>query len=178
MFWMDNTFYVFEQDPNLADLITAFIADSSADVQNLPTVHNPGTQQGDDNVSLDPVNPGSMVFVISTSRVYKLNSKDEWVLQPKKGGGGGGGASALVDLTDVSIANLQDNQVIAWDAASQVFKNKTMEQVVHVDYSNVDNPPTINGVPLTPDTTLEDLGIQSTVDEPNEELIIGDGNNP
>ena len=160
---------------NLNENRIAFLCDETADISTLPTTTQPGTQMAPNNVSCDPVDAGSMAYIISTGDVYMLNSLDSWIKQPKRGGGGGGGgASALVDLTDVSISNLQDNQVIAWDAAQQLFINKTMEQVIHIDYSNIDNPPEIGGVPLTPDTTLQDLGI-ATVDEPNETVSFGSG---
>lgn len=167
IFWLDDTFYIFDEAPNLV----AFICDDVADLSNLPTSHHQGTQQGDDNVNLEPVNPGSMAFVISTSEVYRLNSTDSWILQPKRGGGGGG-ASSLAELTDVSISNPQNDQVIAWDETTQKWINKDMEQVVHVDYANIENPPTINGVALTPTTTLEDLGIAPapTYDDPTETI--------
>ena len=37
--------------------------------------------------------------------------------------GGGGGASALADLTDVNLTNIQDGQIIKWDDATQKFVN-------------------------------------------------------
>lgn len=37
--------------------------------------------------------------------------------------GGGGGASALSDLTDVDLNNLQDGQIIKWDATNEKFVN-------------------------------------------------------
>ena len=39
------------------------------------------------------------------------------------GSGSGGGASALADLTDVNLTNIQDGQIIKWDDAIQKFIN-------------------------------------------------------
>ena len=39
------------------------------------------------------------------------------------GGSGGGGASALADLTDVNLTDIQDGQIIKWDDATQKFVN-------------------------------------------------------
>ena len=109
-----------------------------------------------------------------------LNSKDTWVLQPKQGGSQPTPVptvTSLAELTDVQLGTLADGDFLVYDEVLGKWKNGSAETVV-VNYEAIENPPTINGVPLTPNTTLEDLGIQSTVDEPNEELIIGDGNNP
>jgi len=37
--------------------------------------------------------PGSLAFVIETSKLYILNHKEEWILKPCCGGGGGGYAN-------------------------------------------------------------------------------------
>lgn len=39
------------------------------------------------------------------------------------GGSGGGGASAISDLTDVSLTNLSDGQILKYDATNQVWVN-------------------------------------------------------
>ena len=157
MFWIDETFYIFDEQPNRI----AFIADTPADIANLPTSHHEGTQQGDNNVSLEPVNPGSVVFIISTSDVYMLNSVDEWVLQPKKGGGGGGGgASRLSQLEDVSLSTPRDGDFLVYDPVAGAWINKEANTVV-VNYTMIDNKPTINGVTIDGDITSEDLGLEN-----------------
>ena len=158
MFWTDDTFYIFDEQPNRV----AFIADTPADIANLPTSHHKGTQQGDDNVSLEPVNAGSVVFIISTSEVYQLNSTDSWILQPARGGGGGGGATKLSDLEDVTVsAPINDGDFLVYSPAAGGWINKKADTVI-VNYTLVNNKPTINGVEIAGDLTSEDLGI----DEP------------
>ena len=168
MYWLDE--FIFDQNTDRV----CFMMDSDQDIESLPTSKTPGVEQAGGNVSNEPVALGSLAYSIDSGSRFMLNSADVWKKLKNPGGGGGGGASALTDLTDVSISNLQNNQVIAWDETQQMFINKTMEQVVHVDYSNIDNAPTINGVPLTENTTLQDLGI-ATVDEPHETVSFGDG---
>jgi len=56
----------------------SFYADTAADVANLPTYGAPGTQQGKDIKSCEPVYYGSDCFVIETGEVYILNSSDVW----------------------------------------------------------------------------------------------------
>ena len=166
MFWYDDTFYIFADEPNRV----AFIADGTSDIANLPTTTTPGVPQGADNVSFEPVTAGSVVFIISTSDVYMLDSTDTWVKQPKRDSGGGG-ASSFSDLEDVSFENLENNQVPAWDAEHEVWINKSMEAVVTVDYENVTDKPTINGVELDGDLTSEDLGINNITEEQLEDLL-------
>lgn len=170
MYIYDNEFFF---EPNVNRI--CFLIDDETDLAYLPNTTSYGDLEraGGDNVTIEPVDAGSMAHSIATSKKYILNSNDEWIEFKSPGGsGGGGGASSLADLTDVNISNPQNDQVIAWDAETQKWVNKDMEQVVHVDYSNIENPPTINGVALTPTTTLEDLGIApaATYDSPTESI--------
>ena len=50
---------------------------------------------------------------------------DYWVISPKAGSGGGGGASSLSELSDVSISNPTDGQVLTYNATTQKWENKT-----------------------------------------------------
>lgn len=45
----------------------------------------------------------------------------EWV--PQSGGGGGGGASALNDLSDVTISSAAEGQMLRYDATNSLWKN-------------------------------------------------------
>ena len=55
-----------------------FYCDDTSDVQNLPTSHSPGVQQGDDTVSCQPCGIGSFCLCIGSSSGYILNSYDIW----------------------------------------------------------------------------------------------------
>ena len=148
----------------------AFLIDSPADIPNLPTTTQPGLNQGLNNVSNEPVDAGSVAFAISTSRVYMLNSEDQWILQPEQGsgGGGGGGATNLTDLEDVSLGTLRDQDFLVYNSAAATWTNKKGSDVV-VNYSNATSKPTINGITLDGDLTSEDLGIDEplTIDQIN-----------
>ena len=70
-------------NPNNSDMAggcRSFEADTTADVQNLPTSTREGVQQGDDIISCQKVQKGSTCLVISPATYYKLNSQDEWKL--------------------------------------------------------------------------------------------------
>ena len=170
MFIYDNEYFFNENENRIC-----FLIDDETDLAYLPTTTSSGdiTRAGGNNVTIEPVDAGSMAHSIETSKKYILNSSNQWVeFKSPSGGGGGGGASAFSELTDVNITDLQNEQVPTWDAESQKWVNKDMEQVVHVDYSNIENPPTINGVALTPTTTLEDLGIAPAANyDPNTSTI-------
>jgi hypothetical protein len=62
-----------------------FWCDTDSDIQNLPTSAHEGVQQGEDTVSCQKCEKGSTCFCISPTKLYILNSQDEWV-EAKKGG--------------------------------------------------------------------------------------------
>lgn len=55
----------------------------------------------------------------------------------KDGKDGAGGSSALVDLTDVSLTDLANEQILYYDSTSQTFKNITAGAVAETDYSAI-----------------------------------------
>jgi len=57
----------------------SFFADADSDIENLPCSTAPGVKQGDDDVSCQPVAPGSKCFSIGSGSTYYLNSTDQWV---------------------------------------------------------------------------------------------------
>ena len=57
---------IIKKNDNISAYITEFVADTEADVQNLPT-------------DLNKVYPGSTCIVVATSEVYMLNSSGAWV---------------------------------------------------------------------------------------------------
>ena len=118
MFWYDDLHYIFTQEPNRV----AFIADSTDDLSHLPTTTSYGTRQGSDNVSLEPVNPGSVVFIIETSDIYMLNSTDEWIPQPKRGGNSGG----------TTIETWEPNH--SYDAGDLVIYESTLQRCIMPNY--------------------------------------------
>ena len=70
-------------NPNNSDMrggCRAFTADTSADIQNLPTANKRGVQQGDDVTSCLPCAKGSTCMVLSPASYYTLNSSDNWIL--------------------------------------------------------------------------------------------------
>ena len=73
---------------------------------------------------------------------------DYWVISPKAGSGGGGGASSLSELSDVSISNPIDGQVLTYNATTQKWENKT---------------PTGGGSNMTPNPTLYDNSFNNSI---------------
>lgn len=57
--------------------ICEFVADTVADIANLPHINTRGTQSGDDFIN-DKVAAGSSCFVIENSSVYMLSNADVW----------------------------------------------------------------------------------------------------
>lgn len=55
---------VMQQNSHITAYVTQFIADTEADIADLPT---------------DEVSPGSTCIVAATSTVYILNNQGEWV---------------------------------------------------------------------------------------------------
>ena len=150
----------------------AFLMDSPDDIPSLPTTTSPGSEMAPNNVSCEPVDAGSVAFAISTSRVYMLDSNDEWVLQPEKGGGGGGGgATTLADLEDVTIAApINDGDFLVYSPLVGGWVNKKAETVI-VNYEMVNNKPTINGTEVDGDLTLEDIGVNTMTNEQMADLL-------
>lgn len=57
----------------------AFLCDSDADIQDLPTTLAKGKEQGGQNVINDIVEMGSVVYSIGSQSRYCLNSKGQWI---------------------------------------------------------------------------------------------------
>ena len=74
---------------------------------------------------------------------------DYWVISPKAGSGGGGGASSLSELSDVSISNPTDGQVLTYNATTQKWENKT--------------PTGGGGSNMTPNPTLYDNSFNNSI---------------
>lgn len=60
-------FRIMKQNDDVKMYVTEFVADSEADVADLPT-------------SPKEVYPGSVCIVTETSNVYMLNNNEEWVI--------------------------------------------------------------------------------------------------
>lgn len=56
-----------------------FLCDSASDLQDLPTTTTYGKEQDGKNVINQPVEMGSVAYVIDTQKRYCLNSRDVWV---------------------------------------------------------------------------------------------------
>ena len=73
MYWIN------ENNPDMRGNCRAFYADTTADVNNLPTSSTLGVQQGDDIVSCQKIDKGSSCMVIGAAKYYVLNSEDVWI---------------------------------------------------------------------------------------------------
>ena len=72
-------FNIVKQGDHSTAYVTAFIADTESDIENLPT-----------NVA-----PGSTCFVINNSKKYMLNNELEWKITSSDSGGGTAGVSVV-----------------------------------------------------------------------------------
>lgn len=54
-----------------------FVCDTATDLSDLPTTSTGGS--GTLSYITEPIKPGSTALVIATTKVYMLNSSDEWV---------------------------------------------------------------------------------------------------
>ncbi|MCR4720954.1 MAG: hypothetical protein K5655_04435 [Lachnospiraceae bacterium] len=159
MFIYDNE-YFFDQNINRI----CFLIDDESDLAYLPTTTSYGNLEraGGDNVIIEPVDAGSMAHSIATSKKYILNSNNEWIefKPPGSGGGGGGSATNLSDLEDVSLSTPSDGDFLVYNPILGKWINKEADTVV-VNYTMIDNKPTINGVTIDGDITSEDLGLEN-----------------
>ena len=78
MYWIDKSTLGYEAMVKAGQ--TPFMADSTSDIANLPTMASEGVQQGNDTESNKKVKPGASCFVIATADVYVLNSEDVWAV--------------------------------------------------------------------------------------------------
>ena len=134
---------------NLNENRIAFLCDETADISTLPTTTQPGTQMAPNNVSCDPVDSGSMAYVIATGDVYILDSTDVWVLQPKHGGSQPSpSATTLAELKDVQLGTLVDGNLFAYDATASKWINsgnindlqtKTLEEPIVIEGHEYDS---------------------------------------
>lgn len=165
-YWYDE--FIFDDSDRVC-----FMADDVSDLASLPTVHSWGTPQGQNNVLCEPVSAGSLCYVIETNEKYMLNSMDTWIKLVQKGGGGTPTpvATSLSELADVSINAAKDGDFLVYDSATGKWINKEADTVV-VSYTNMDNKPSIGGVEITGDMTLDELGIApaATYDQPTETI--------
>lgn len=76
MYWLDTT-----QKTVGSPAQQSFYADTEDDIRNLPTSSKEGVKQGSDNTSYKKTAKGSVCYVIATTNVYMLNSRDEWIIQ-------------------------------------------------------------------------------------------------
>ena len=88
----------------------------------------------------------------STDNIYKLRITDvngSYVTPNLKGSGGAGGA--ISELSDVELTNLQNAQVLKYDATEQVWKNANSGAVIDElgDIADVDLQNLVNGDVLT-----------------------------
>lgn len=88
----------------------------------------------------------------STDTIYKLritNQDGSYVTPNLKGSGGGGGS--IAELSDVSLNNLQNAQVLKYDATNQVWVNANSGAVIDElgDIADVDLVNLVNGDVLT-----------------------------
>lgn len=58
---------IMKQNDDVKQYVTEFVADTEADITDLPT-------------KINEVYPGSVCIVTETSNVYMLNNNEEWVL--------------------------------------------------------------------------------------------------
>ena len=161
MYTYDNQYFFDENENRIC-----FLIDSELDLAYLPNT----TQYGDitkayggSNVIIEPVSAGSMAYSIASSKKYILNSRDNWIefKSPNEGGGGGGGgASRLSELEDVSLSTPIDGDFLVYSPTVGGWINKGAETVI-VNYTMVDNKPTINGITVEGNNTSEDLGLEN-----------------
>jgi hypothetical protein len=82
----------------------AYILGKIGTVPNVPIQHFAVDVVEDlSEIKLSTVPMGSTAYVINTGRVYMLNSKKDWVIQPQSSGGGGGAAGDFVSVTNAEI---------------------------------------------------------------------------
>ena len=95
------------------------------------------------NLASDPAegNAGQLYYN-TTSNVLKYHDGTSW---QTFSGGGGGGASTLNDLTDVTITSIQDDQIIAYDSATQIWKNVDATSVLATELDGGE-PSSVAGV--------------------------------
>ena len=156
-YWYDE--YAFEHDEGRV----YFMMDSDADIENLPTSSREGVKQGTDNVTNEKVSIGSYAYSIESGSKFMLNSNDIWtkLKDPSSGGGGGGGgATNLSDLEDVTLSATVDGDFLVYNSTLGMWTNKKADTVV-VDYTNLTDKPTINGIELDGNVTAEELGLEN-----------------
>lgn len=71
----------------------------------------------------DTVNEVAVTQVVSTGTKIATIAVDGTSTDLYAPAGGGGGASAVSDLTDVDLTNLQDDQYLKWDATNEKWVN-------------------------------------------------------
>lgn len=72
-------YWISASNDSMSGNCRAFEADTSADVRNLPTSIREGVQQGNDVISCQKVEKGSVCLVLNPASYYKLNSENEWI---------------------------------------------------------------------------------------------------
>lgn len=72
------------KNKNSAYGLQSIVADDTTDIKDLPK-----------NVAM-----GSTCLVLSTGKIYRINSKGEWLLQPASGGTGGDPATLSMEVDE------------------------------------------------------------------------------
>lgn len=165
MYIYDNEYFF---SPNVNRI--CFLIDDETDLEYLPTTSSYGdiNRAGGNNVTIEPVDAGSMAHSIATSKKYILNSSDSWMEFKSPNGGGGGGGSDVTNLSDLEdvmlAAPINEGDFLVYSSSFSGWTNRKADTVV-VDYSMAENKPTLNGVPLDGDLTSEDLGLDDPLTE-------------
>ena len=107
---------------------------------------------------------GCMAYCVGTDKTYQWkssNTVDADTGKWREFSSGGGGASALDDLTDVTITSATSGQVLKYNGSGWV--NGEGGSGGTTDYSDLTNKPSINSVTLSGNKTLSELDIQKNM---------------
>lgn len=138
-------FSVVKQNDHTAVYVTEYVADTEADIADLPT----------------DVYPGSTCTVTATSAVYMLNNSGTWVKQASSGGGASSADieeinTKIGDLTTLSTTD-QTSLVSAINEVSDNAKVTITEDTSSSDYAKV--------------YTITQNGVSTTINIPKDMVV-------
>ena len=150
--------------------IKEYIVDTIDDIQELPT----------------QIQPGSTAFVISTNNIYILDNTCKWTLLYQCVGNSGGGTgadgkSAYEIAVNHGFIGSEKEWLISLQGETPYIDkngywcigelNTGIKATPSISYNNLENKPTINGIEIDGDLTLQDLGIQEMSDDDINQLF-------
>lgn len=117
-------------DSGLTHTVTLEWTDNNGDTQTTDFVITDGTNGTNGTNGTDGISP-EITVKTSTDNTYILTITDAQGSfdTPNLKGGGSGGASAVSDLTDVTLTSLSDGQILKWDNTASKWVNANLPTV-------------------------------------------------